>query len=223
MSRSLSTKSSSVKIVLVGPSNAGKTSIAKRFTTDQFDEFQDMTVGSAFFSKQLHSKKHKTSARVEVWDTAGQEKYRSMAPMYFRNAAGALLVFDQTAPTSFDDVERVWLPELLPHLKNSTQFIIMCGNKADAVKQSEEHQLFLSKVETMCDTKGIRFFSTSAKAGENVSEVFEYLVDEILEGRLAGQHGQPEELATVSITKDPEPDYGDDTKKSRIPKCCSKA
>lgn len=177
-------KTSSVKIVLVGPSNAGKTSIAKRFTTDQFDEFQDMTVGSAFFSKQLQSQRHNTSARVEVWDTAGQEKYRAMAPMYFRNAAGALLVFDQTTPSSFDDVERIWLPELLPHMKNSTQFIVMCGNKCDAIDAtSSSVAQFLTKVEAMCSSRGIKFFATSAKSGHNIAEVFAYLVDEVLEHR----------------------------------------
>lgn len=228
MSRPLSSKSSSIKIVLVGPSNAGKTSIAKRFSTDQFDEFQDMTVGSAFFSKQVHSKKNKASARVELWDTAGSEKYKSMAPMYFRNAAGALLVFDQTAPSSFDDVERVWLPDLLPHLKNSTQFIVMCGNKADAVRASEEHQLFIAKVETMCATRGIKFFATSAKTGQNVAEVFETLVDDILEARVAGLIGAEPQLPTVSITRDPDPPEsageGDGRRKEfPRPKCCSKA
>lgn len=183
MSR-VSGKASSVKIVLVGPSNAGKTSIAKRFTTDQFDEFQDMTVGSAFFSKQLQSTRHNTSARVEVWDTAGQEKYRAMAPMYFRNAAGALLVFDQTTPSSFDDVERIWLPELLPHMKNSTQFIVMCGNKSDAIDSGDSGVgQFLTRVEAMCSSRGIKFFATSAKSGYNINEVFTFLVDEILESR----------------------------------------
>jgi Ras-related protein Rab-5C len=181
---SKSNKASSVKVVLVGPSNAGKTSIAKRFTTDQFDEFQDMTVGSAFFSKQIQSSRHGTSARVEVWDTAGQEKYRAMAPMYFRNAAGALLVFDQTSPSSFDDVERIWLPELLPHMKNSTQFIVMCGNKCDAIDGTDAGVAqFLTRVEAMCSSRGIKFFSTSAKSGHQIVDVFTYLVDEILDGR----------------------------------------
>lgn len=184
MSKISSGKASSVKIVLVGPSNAGKTSIAKRFTTDQFDEFQDMTVGSAFFSKQLQSQRHNASARVEVWDTAGQEKYRAMAPMYFRNAAGALLVFDQTSPASFEDCERVWLPELLPHMKNSTQFIVMCGNKCDSIDNSSPAVAqFLTKVEAMCSSRGIKFFATSAKSGYNVNEVFNFLVDEILDFR----------------------------------------
>ena len=199
MSKVLGGKASSVKIVLVGPSNAGKTSIAKRFTTDQFDEFQDMTVGSAFFSKQMQSSKHNSSARVEVWDTAGQEKYRAMAPMYFRNAAGALLVYDQTTPSSFDDLERVWLPELLPHMKNSTQYIVMCGNKADATNSGDEATAaFLRKVESVCAARGIKFFSTSAKTGTGIADVFAYLVDEILEGRIReGAAAKADRASTV--------------------------
>jgi small GTP-binding protein len=209
MSKVLGGKASSVKIVLVGPSNAGKTSIAKRFTTDQFDDFQDMTVGSAFFSKQMQSSKHNLSARVEVWDTAGQEKYRAMAPMYFRNAAGALLVYDQTTPSSFDDLERIWLPELLPHMKNSTQYIVMCGNKADAVSGADESTCaFLRKVEAMCSARGIKFFSTSAKNGTGISEVFAYLVDEILEGRIregaAAKQDRASTAQPISVASQPE-------------------
>mmetsp|Transcript_29412 Transcript_29412/g.33989 ORF Transcript_29412/g.33989 Transcript_29412/m.33989 type:complete len:220 (-) Transcript_29412:76-735(-) len=200
MSKISSGKASSVKIVLVGPSNAGKTSIAKRFTTDQFDEFQDMTVGSAFFSKQLLSQRHNASARVEVWDTAGQEKYRAMAPMYFRNAAGALLVFDQTSPSSFDDCERVWLPELLPHMKNSTQFIVMCGNKCDAIDNSSPAVAqFLTKVEAMCSSRGIKFFATSAKTGHHVTEVFNFLVDEILDYRAKEAAAAKAERSSVPL------------------------
>ena len=178
----LSTKSSSIKIVLVGPSNAGKTSIAKRFTTDTFDEFQDMTVGSAFFSKQV--KTARGQVRVELWDTAGQEKFRSVAPMYFRNAAGALLVFDSTVASSFDDCEKQWLPELLPHLKNSTEFIVLCANKADLLKPNDAvTEQFIAKVEMFASQRGMGCYRTSAKKGENIEEVFQSLVTKILSHR----------------------------------------
>jgi small GTP-binding protein len=221
----LGPKTSSIKIVLVGPSNAGKTSIAKRFTTDQFDEFQDMTVGSAFFSKQVHAAKHGTSARVEVWDTAGQEKYRAMAPMYFRNAAGALLVFDQTAPSSFDDIEKIWLPELLPHMKNSTQFIAMCANKADAAEAfPEATEALMARVRAMCSSRGIALFPTSAKTGQNIGEVFGHLVDEILDGRIREQSAAKADRATtiaqpISVAS-PVPPRDNS---AAGPKCCNKS
>jgi Ras-related protein Rab-5C len=223
---SLSTKSSSIKIVLVGPSNAGKTSIAKRFTTDTFDEFQDMTVGSAFFSKQVTSKTHKTTVRVELWDTAGQEKFRSVAPMYFRNAAGALLVFDATVPSSFDDCEKQWLPELLPHLKNSTQFIALCGNKSDLVKSDEKSVQFLAKVETLAAAKGLRYFQTSAKRGDNVSEVFQFLVDEILEHRqnVKQQNSVADErTASIALSSAPEVEEKQEQTSKKSGGCCKKS
>ena len=226
---SFASKTLSVKIVLVGPSNAGKTSIAKRFATDHFDEFQDMTVGSAFFSKQLHSSKHQVQARVEVWDTAGQEKYRAMAPMYFRNAAGALLVFDLSSPSSFDDIENIWLPELLPHMKNSTQFIVMCGNKADSISEGNEAtSTFLSRVSNQCAARGIRYFATSAKNGQNVAEVFSLLVDGILEARARDAQlakEKKEALAQpvfIGATTTPDNSSSGATEPSKLKKCCSK-
>ncbi|KAH9589022.1 Small GTPase [Trypanosoma melophagium] len=175
-------RTSAIKIVLCGPSNAGKTSITKRFITDTFDEFQDTTVGSAFFSKQLYSKAHNTSVRVEVWDTAGQEKYRAMAPMYFRHAAGALLVFDETSVDSFRELETVWLPELLPFMNNSTEFIVVCGNKCDAVVNDDQRES-VRQAQEVCRMKGMTFFDTSAKKGQNVHESFQGLVDSILSKR----------------------------------------
>ena len=155
-----------------------------------------------------------------------------MAPMYFRNAAGALLVFDATAPGSFDEMERTWLPELLPHMKNSTQFIVMCANKVDAARATdEEHKLFMAKVELMCATRGIQIFQTSAKTGQNVAEAFEALVDEILEARAQGALAEPEPLATVSFTRDTAAASGagavggdgeSRTRKLPRPKCCDK-
>ncbi|ORC92648.1 putative ras-related GTP-binding protein [Trypanosoma theileri] len=175
-------RTTAIKIVLCGPSNAGKTSITKRFITDSFDEFQDTTVGSAFFSKQLYSKEHNTNVRVEVWDTAGQEKYRAMAPMYFRHAAGALLVFDETSLDSFKELETVWLPELLPHMNNNTEFIVVCGNKCDAVVSDDQRES-VRQAEEVCRMKGMTFFDTSAKKGQNVHEAFQGLVDRILSKR----------------------------------------
>eukprot|EP00758_Cryptobia_borreli_P012761 Tbor_TRINITY_DN5772_c0_g3::TRINITY_DN5772_c0_g3_i1::g.20665::m.20665/K07889/RAB5C; Ras-related protein Rab-5C len=185
----MSRKTSSIKIVLAGPSNAGKTSIAKRFSTDTFNENQDMTVGSAFFSKQVHSSVHNIQTRVEIWDTAGQEKYRSMAPMYFRNAAGALLVFDQTEPTSYDALEEIWLPELIMYMNNITQFIIICANKSDVVPlDNSDHNTFIRRVEDHCKARGISLYYTSAKSGKNISEVFNQLIDNVINARLNDQN-----------------------------------
>lgn len=212
--------SSSIKLVLVGPSNAGKTSIAKKFTTDTFDEFQDMTVGSAFFSKQVLSQRHNVSVRVEVWDTAGQEKYRSMAPMYFRNAAGAMLVYDQTVKESFAECESVWLPDVLPFLRNSTQFVVVCGNKADLVhKDDPSAGQFMSEVTAACNGRGLALFQTSAKSGLNVAKAFEHLVDVILDDRAkqpAHDVIPPSFTAPVTLEEDQ-----NKTRKFR-PDCCKK-
>lgn len=172
-------KSTTIKLVMVGPSSAGKTSLAKQFCTGNFDIQQEMTVGSAFFSKAVQSKKHNTNVRVEIWDTAGQERYRAITPLYFRNASGAVLAFDISDLESFESARDMWLNEVLPHMKNSTQFIVLAANKCDIIADSPRS--YENDIATFADAKKLRMVRTSAKTTEGVADLFETLVDDILD------------------------------------------
>ncbi|XP_019089008.1 PREDICTED: ras-related protein RABF2b-like [Camelina sativa] len=87
-------KSINAKLVLLGDVGAGKSSLVLRFVKDQFVEFQESTIGAAFFSQTLAV--NDATVKFEIWDTAGQERYHSLAPMYYRGAAASIIVFDVT-------------------------------------------------------------------------------------------------------------------------------
>ena len=89
----------SFKLVLLGESSVGKSSIALRFVKDQFEDFRESTIGAAFLTQTVRRDEN-TTVKLEIWDTAGQERYKSLAPMYYRNAHCAIVVYDITQELS---------------------------------------------------------------------------------------------------------------------------
>ncbi|KHG09338.1 Ras-related RABF2b -like protein [Gossypium arboreum] len=102
-------KTINAKIVLLGDVGTGKSSLVLRFVRGQFVEFQESTIGAAFFSQTLAV--DDATVKFEIWDTAGQERYHSLAPMYYRGAAAAIIVYDITNLASFERAKR-WIEEL---------------------------------------------------------------------------------------------------------------
>ncbi|CAN1327695.1 Ras-related protein RABF2a [Linum perenne] len=107
-------KNINAKLVLLGDPGAGKSSLVLRFVKNQFVEFQESTIGAAFFSQTLAVTD--VTVKFEIWDTAGQERYHSLAPMYYRGAAAAIIVYDITNPASFDRAKK-WVQELQAQAK----------------------------------------------------------------------------------------------------------
>lgn len=93
--REMSGNTYQFKIVLLGDSNVGKSSIVLRVCKDEYKEFQENTIGAAFMTKTLEIDRN--TIKFEIWDTAGQERYHSLTPMYYRGCNGALIVFDITS------------------------------------------------------------------------------------------------------------------------------
>ncbi|XP_068651581.1 ras-related protein RHN1-like [Aristolochia californica] len=115
------------KLVLLGDMGAGKSSLVLRFVKGQFLEFQESTIGAAFFSQTLAV--NDATVKFEIWDTAGQERYHSLAPMYYRGAAAAIIVFDITSTESFSRAKK-WVQELQKQ-GNPNMVMALAGNKAD--------------------------------------------------------------------------------------------
>ncbi|KAH6796448.1 hypothetical protein C2S51_037434 [Perilla frutescens var. frutescens] len=154
-------KSINAKLVLLGDVGTGKSSLVLRFVKGQFVEFQESTIGAAFFSQTVAV--NDATVKFEIWDTAGQERYHSLAPMYYRGAAAAIIVYDVTNQASFDRAQK-WVEELRAQ-GNLNMVMALAGNKSDLLDAKKDAQ-------TYAQANGLFFMETSAKAATNVNELF---------------------------------------------------
>ena len=117
-----------LKILIIGESGVGKSSLLLRFTDDQFDPDQEATIGVDFKVKVIDNNGNKV--KLAIWDTAGQERFRTLTPSYYRGAQGAILVYDISSRESFQKVED-WLNELETYSTNHDLIKMLVGNKCD--------------------------------------------------------------------------------------------
>ena len=102
-----------LKVVLIGESGVGKTSIISRFINDTFDEGSMTTTGASYATKEIVFEKYQNQVlKFEIWDTAGQEKYRALTSIFYKDAAIAILVYDITNEESFDEVKNYWYTQI---------------------------------------------------------------------------------------------------------------
>lgn len=155
------------KVVCLGESSTGKTSLTLRFVKKEFVTAVEPTIGAGFLVGRVNN------TTFELWDTAGSERYRSLAPMYYRNSRAAIVAYDITNADSFQKVE-YWINEL----KATGLNIVIClvGSKLDLVEENAEARAVSKEIATQfAHDRDLGFFETSAKTGENVSRVFEWL------------------------------------------------
>ncbi len=100
------------KVVLIGESGVGKTSIISRYISNTFSSVLMATPGANFTTKTVFLKDQNQSIKFEIWDTAGQEKYRALAKVFYKNAAVCILVYDITRRASFEELKKYWITEL---------------------------------------------------------------------------------------------------------------
>jgi len=164
-----------VKILLVGDSGVGKSSLLARFISDSFDE-QSPTVGVDF--KLKHVDVDGTRLKLTVWDTAGQERFRTLTSSYYRSAHGVVFVYDVTSRESFENARETWRKEVEMYgtIANSVKIVI--GNKID-----KEDERTVAREEGVAFAKeyGCLFLECSAKTKVRVAEAFDELVKGILD------------------------------------------
>lgn len=158
-------KNINAKLVLLGDVGAGKSSLVLRFVKGQFVEFQESTIGAAFFSQTVAV--NDATVKFEIWDTAGQERYHSLAPMYYRGAAAAIIVYDMTNQASFDRAKK-WVQELLAQ-GNANMVMALAGNKSDLL---DARKVSTEEAQAYAQENGLFFMETSAKEATNVNELF---------------------------------------------------
>ncbi|KAA3482159.1 ras-related protein RABA2a-like [Gossypium australe] len=160
------------KIVLIGDSGVGKSNLLSRFTRNEFCLESKSTIGVEFATRTLQVEGR--TVKAQIWDTAGQERYRAITSAYYRGALGALLVYDVTKPTTFENVSR-WLKELRDHA-DSNIVIMLIGNKTDLkhlrAVSAEDGQSYAEK-------EGLSFIETSALEAINVEKAFQTILSEI--------------------------------------------
>uniref|UniRef100_A0A4W6EWL1 small monomeric GTPase n=1 Tax=Lates calcarifer TaxID=8187 RepID=A0A4W6EWL1_LATCA len=149
------------KLVLLGESAVGKSSLVLRFVKGQFHEFQESTIGAAFLTQTVCL--DDTTVKFEIWDTAGQERYHSLAPMYYRGAQAAIVVYDITNEAPL--VQQL----MIACIASPNIVIALSGNKADlANKRAVDFQ----DAQSYADDNSLLFMETSAKTSMNVNEIF---------------------------------------------------
>ncbi|KAB1208564.1 Ras-related protein RABA2a [Morella rubra] len=160
------------KVVLIGDSGVGKSNLLSRFTRNEFCLESKSTIGVEFATRTLQVEGR--TVKAQIWDTAGQERYRAITSAYYRGALGALLVYDVTKPTTFENVSR-WLKELRDHA-DANIVIMLIGNKTDLkhlrAVATEDAQGYAEK-------EGLSFIETSALEATNVEKAFQTILSEI--------------------------------------------
>ena len=175
-----------IKVILIGDSGVGKTNIMSKFLKNQFLEDSKATVGVEFGSKLFIQQGHKIKA--QIWDTAGQEKYKAITSAYYKGSKGALVIYDITQKETFANIEK-WVNDL--KCKGDPKItVIIIGNKNDL---EEKRQISKEQGEEKAKSFGCAFLETSAFSGDNIEKAFEMMVKEIYDKFTSDIGGDDEE------------------------------
>ncbi|KAG8345130.1 putative small GTPase [Trypanosoma vivax] len=173
------------KVVLLGEGRVGKTSLVSRFINDTFDQHQRSTTQASMYSSvNVPLLGGDRSVHFNIWDTAGQERFHALGPIYYRNADGALLVYDVTDADTLEKV-RAWIRELRAVVGERIQLVV-CGNKSDLEREREVDE---ERGAQFAKSLGAQHLSTSARTGMNVSEAFQTLATAIAGGAKGSTSG----------------------------------
>lgn len=183
-----------IKIVLLGDGRVGKTSILNRYINNTFDDKQEMTVNCSYYQKDLEFDGVKYT--FCLWDTAGQEKFNALTNIYYRDAKGAILVYDVSIKETFKKVEK-WHNEL--KVFNAETVIAIAGNKIDIGKIDVDN----NTIESYCNETGVEHIFTSAKTGEGLEEIFNKVAKEIAQ-KMSNENNAKSKKKTLKITSNDE-------------------
>ena len=160
------------KIVLIGDTSVGKTNILSKYLKGEFDPKSKSTVGVEFGVKNF--KIENNIVKVQIWETAGEERYRSITNAYYKGAKGSLLIYDITNKKSFENIEK-WISDLKANTGDNISMILL-GNKTDL---EEKRAVSIEEGKNKAEFYNITFMETSAFNGNNINEIFEELMQTI--------------------------------------------
>jgi len=149
------------KVIFVGDACTGKTSIINRIIDNPFNDTYEVSIGIDFMSKNIRFRGQ--NIKIQIWDSAGQEKYKGLIPSYVRNSSIVFIVYDVSNRTSFDNISN-WI-SFVRNIEKTT--MILCGNKIDLTREVQTNE-----EEELAKKEGLLFFECSAKTNENIKKMF---------------------------------------------------
>ena len=154
-----------LKYIIIGDAAVGKSNLLLRFAQGDFKTEYQLTIGVEFGAKNVDISNKKF--RLQIWDTAGQENYRSITRAYYKNSVCAILVYDISNKESFEHISN-WVEDCIAQ-SPKTVFMVLVGNKSDLI---DDRQVTFEEGKEMAKKNNMMFFETSAKTGENVEKIF---------------------------------------------------
>lgn len=157
------------RVVMIGDASVGKTAIIASLFDEPFETHYQETIGAAFhtYSQDSHPR-----ISLQIWDTAGQEKYKALGPVYYRSASAAVLVYDLSKEETFQGLDD-WL-RCFRDVVGYRVPIFIIGNKIDLFDEDPE---LVMRGERYAVARGLMFFKTSAKTGMNIKQTFQYILN----------------------------------------------
>ena len=185
------------KLVMLGSTTVGKSSIVIRLTRESFNSESSSTVGASFMTKQITV--DDTRCSLQIWDTSGSERYRSMASMYFQGADAAVVVYDITSKESFEDVKN-WLKELKD--KGPENIVVaLVGNKLDL--EANQRVVSTQAGKDFASENNMPIFSeTSAMTGQGIEAVFEKIAGILKQTKLTNKPSKGIDLTQSSLKQE---------------------
>ena len=187
----------SLKVVVVGDSGVGKTCFLLRFVRDQWEGETQPTLGVEFLTKVVSTDTHRI--QLQLWDTAGQELFRSVTRGYYRGSAGAIVVFSLTSQDSFNNVAQ-WIQDI-KEVARSDVVTILIGNKSDLV---DDRKVTREEAENFAKEHGMKYYETSAKTGDGIIEAVNGCV-KLIEKKVSDGSYEVNQNGTEEISFHPEP------------------
>ena len=186
-----SKKSYSIKYIIIGDSGVGKSNILLRYSKDKFDPNYKATLGIEFMNKKVNFKG--TNYTIQIWDTAGQENYKSITRGYYKSSACAFIVYDITNLKTFKNINN-WIKDCV-NLAPKNILLVLIGNKSD-LEENREVDYDLGK--NFADENNMIFFETSALSGNNIINAFNSSI-QVIHNLILNNNFSEEELSNNGI------------------------
>ena len=180
------------KYIVIGDSAVGKSNILLRYVHERFNEEFQSTIGVEFGAKNIEI--NNKICRIQIWDTAGQESFRSITRAYYKNSVCACIVYDITNRNSFQNVQ-LWIDDCKKQTPK-TVLLILIGNKLDL---ESNRQVSYEEGRSFAIDNDMLFFETSAKTGENIDELFNKSAETIVENIDKGVYDLSNDTSGIKI------------------------